>query len=101
MKILFCNAPSSSAHLPGHPLHNAPRSHNYDSCFFAEENFHTFRHCLGESPNTSRITLRSNVRVPNLVHLRVTPRRTEDALKLVTSLGQHHVQHPNVNFGRK
>ena len=36
-------------HLDGVPLHIVQRGHNREPCFFAEEDYHSYRHWLGEA----------------------------------------------------
>ena len=44
-------------HLPGQPLHIVLRGHNRAPCFFAEEDYHTFLHWLGESLGKTGVAL--------------------------------------------
>ena len=87
-------------HLPGQPLHIVLRGHNRQACFFAEEDFHTFLHWLGESLKTSGIALHAYVLMTNHVHLLVTPRRGEDVPGLMISLGRRYVQYINKTYRR-
>ena len=87
-------------HLPGHPLHIVLRGHNREACFFAEEDFHTFLHCLGESLDASSIALHAYVLMTNHVHLLVTPKHAEDVPSLMISLGRRYVQYVNKTYHR-
>lgn len=79
-------------HLPGQPLHIVLRGHNREGCFFAEEDFHTFLHWLGESLKTSDIALHACVLMTNHVHLLITPKRAEAVPGLMISIGRRYVQ---------
>ena len=87
-------------HLPDQPLHIVLRGHNREACFFAEEDFHTFLHWLGESLDTSKIALHAYVLMTNHVHLLLTPRRAEDVPSLMISLGRRYVQYINKTYRR-
>jgi len=54
-------------HLPGLPLHIVQRGHNRDACFFAEEDFQTYRHWLGEALKESGAALHAYVLMTNQI----------------------------------
>ena len=87
-------------HLPGQPLHLVLRGHNREPCFFAEEDFHTFLHWLGDALRTTGTALHAYVLMTNHVHLLITPTRVEDVPALMISLGRRYVQYVNKTYRR-
>ena len=58
-------------HLAGLPLHIVQRGHNREACFFAEDDYHTYRHWLGEALKASACALHAYVQMTNHVHLMI------------------------------
>ncbi|MCE5182041.1 MAG: transposase [Betaproteobacteria bacterium] len=88
-------------HLAGVPLHIVQRGHNRDACFFADDDFHAYRHWLGEALKESGCTLHAYVFMTNHVHLLLTPPQPEDVPRLIISLGRRYVQYINKTYRRK
>lgn len=87
-------------HLAGLPLHIVQRGHNREACFFAEDDYHTYRHWLGEALKASACELHAYVQMTNHVHLLLTPPAPEAVSQLVMSLGRRYVQYINTTYRR-
>ncbi len=87
-------------HLPGQPLHIVLRGHNRAPCFFAEEDYHTFLHWLGESLGKTGVALHGYVLMTNHVHMLITPQQAADVAGLMISLGRRFVQYINKTYRR-
>ena len=87
-------------HLAGIPLHIVQRGHNRDACFFGEEDYHTYRHWLGEALEATGCRLHAYVLMTNHVHLLLTPPASEAVSQLVISLGRRYVQYINKTYRR-
>ena len=87
-------------HLAGLPLHIVQRGHNREACFFAEEDYHAYRHWLGEALKASACALHAYVQMTNHVHLLLTPPATEAVPQLLMSLGRRYVQYINKTYRR-
>lgn len=87
-------------HLPGQPLHIVLRGHNRAPCFFAEEDYFTFLHWLGESLHDSGVALHAYVLMTNHVHLLLAPQQAKDVPALMISLGRRFVQYINKTYRR-
>ena len=87
-------------HLAGLPLHIVQRGHNREACFFAEEDYHAYRHWLGEALKDSACVLHAYVQMTNHVHLLLTPPSPEAVSQLVMSLGRRYVQYINKTYRR-
>ena len=87
-------------HLAGLPLHIVQRGHNREACFFAEEDYHAYRHWLGEALKASACELHAYVLMTNHVHLLLTPPVAEAVSQLVMSLGRRYVQYINKTYRR-
>jgi len=87
-------------HLADLPLHIVQRGHNRDACFFAEEDYHAYRHWLGEALKDTGCQLHAYVQMTNHVHLLLTPPEPEAVSRLVISLGRRYVQYINKTYRR-
>ena len=76
------------------------RGHNRAPCFFAEEDYHTFLHWLGEALRPCRSALHAYVLMTNHVHLLLTPKAAEDVPRIMISLGRRYVQYVNKTYRR-
>lgn len=82
------------------PLHIVQRGHNREPCFFAEEDFHTYLHWLGEALREQDVALHAYVLMTNHVHLLLTPPRADRVPRLIISLGRRYVQYINRTYRR-
>ena len=87
-------------HLAGLPLHLVQRGHNREACFFAEDDYHAYRHWLGEALTASGCHLHAYVLMTNHVHLLLTPPAPEAVAQLVIALGRRYVQYINKTYRR-
>jgi putative transposase len=87
-------------HLPDVPLHIVQRGHNREACFFADEDFHGYRHWLGEALAAHDCALHAYVLMTNHVHLLLSPRRPEAVPPLMIALGHRYVQYVNRTYRR-
>ena len=87
-------------HLDGVPLHIVQRGHNREPCFFAEEDYLSYRHWLGEALVEGDCALHAYVFMTNHVHLLLTPKKASAVPKLIISLGRRYVQYINRSYRR-
>jgi len=87
-------------HLDGVPLHIVQRGHNREPCFFAEDDYSSYLHWLGEALSEFQCALHAYVLMTNHVHLLLTPGKAEAVPKLVISLGRRYVQYINRSYRR-
>jgi putative transposase len=82
------------------PLHIVQRGHNREACFFAEEDYHTYLHWLGQALAEAHCHLHAYALMSNHVHLLLTPKRAETVPRLIISLGRRYVQYINTTYRR-
>mgnify|MGYP003466133201 CR=1 FL=1 len=87
-------------HLDHVPLHIVQRGHNRAPCFFADDDYFSYLHWLGEALGEAECVLHAYVLMTNHVHLLLTPKRGETVPKLMTSLGRRYVQYINRTYRR-
>jgi putative transposase len=87
-------------HLDHVPLHIIQRGHNRQACFFAEEDYHTYLHWLGEALALHGCALHAYVLMTNHVHLLLTPQDAHAVPRLLMSLGRRYVQYVNRSYRR-
>jgi putative transposase len=87
-------------HLDGVPLHIVQRGHNREPCFFAEQDYFTYRHWLAEALAEAQCALHAYVLMTNHVHLLLTPKKAEAVPGLIISLGRRYVQYVNRAYDR-
>ncbi|MGP1680618.1 MAG: transposase [Burkholderiales bacterium] len=87
-------------HLDGVPLHIVQRGHNREPCFFAEEDYLSYLHWLGEALGEAECALHAYVLMTNHVHLLLTPKKAEAVPRLIISLGRRYVQYINRSYRR-
>jgi putative transposase len=87
-------------HLDGVPLHIVQRGHNRESCFFAEEDYFTYKRCLAEALGEAQCALHAYVLMTNHVHLLLTPKKAEAVPRLIIALGRRYVQYVNRTYRR-
>lgn len=90
----------SRIYLPGLPVHIVQRGHNRDACFFAEDDYHAYRHWLGEALTATGCQLHAYVQMTNHVHLLLTPAAPDAISRLMISLGRRYVQYINKTYRR-
>jgi putative transposase len=82
------------------PLHIVQRGHNREACFFAEEDYQSYLHWLGEALAEYECSLHAYALMTNHVHLLVTPKRAERIPRLIMSVGRRYVQYINRTYKR-
>jgi putative transposase len=87
-------------HLDGIPLHIVQRGHNREPCFFAEDDYASYLHWLGEALGEAECALHAYVLMTNHVHLLLTPKRAAAVPRLIMSLGRRYVQYINRSYRR-
>jgi putative transposase len=87
-------------HLDQVPLHIVQRGHNRQPCFFAEEDYHTYLHWLGEALRKENCTLHAYALMTNHVHLLLTPSDAKTIPNLIIALGRRYVQYINTSYRR-
>lgn len=90
----------SRIHLDNVPLHIVQRGHNREPCFFAEDDYHSYLHWLGEALAETECALHAYVLMTNHVHLLLTPKQAVAVPKLLISLGRRYVQYVNRAYRR-
>ena len=68
------------------------RGHNRQPCFFAEEDYHTYLHWLGEALKKEKCALHAYALMTNHVHLLLTPQDAQSVPKLIIALGRRFVR---------
>jgi putative transposase len=86
--------------LNGVPLHIVQRGHNRAPCFFAEEDYQSYLHWLGEALVKESAQLHSYALMTNHVHLLVTPVDATSISRILMSLGRRYVQYVNRAYRR-
>ena len=86
--------------LDGVPLHIVQRGHHREPCFFAEEDYASYLHWLGEALAETQCALHAYVLMTNHVHLLLTPKKAEAVPRLIMSVGRRYVQFINRAYGR-
>ena len=69
-------------HLNSVPPRIVQRSHQREPCFFAEDDYSSYLHGLGEALIEAQCALHADVLMINHVHLLLTPNRAEAVLSL-------------------
>ena len=87
-------------HLDQVPLHIVQRGHNREPCFFADDDYFSYLHWLGEALREAECLLHAYVLMTNHVHLLLTPKQGEAVPKLIISLGRRYVQYINRTYRR-
>jgi putative transposase len=87
-------------HLDGVPLHIVQRGHNREPCFFAEEDYFTYKHCLAKALDEAQCALHAYVLMTNHMHLLLTPKKAEAVPRLIITLGRRYVQYVNRTYRR-
>lgn len=87
-------------HPAGLPLHIVQRGHNRDACFFADDDYFSYRHWLGDALKKTGCALHAYVQMTNHVHLLLTPTEPESISRLMISLGRRYVQYINKTYRR-
>lgn len=87
-------------HLDGIPLHIVQRGHNREPCFFAEDDYSSYLHWLGEALAETECQLHAYVLMTNHVHLLLTPKKAAAVPRLLMSLGRRYVQYVNRTYKR-
>ena len=87
-------------HLDRVPLHIVQRGHNREPCFFAEEDYHSYRRWLGEALKETGCQLHAYALMTNHVHLLITPNKADAVPGLIISLGRRYVQYINTTYRR-
>ncbi len=86
--------------LDGVPLHIVQRGHNREACFFAEEDYQSYLHWLGEALAESECALHAYSLMTKHVHLLLTPKKAAKVPRLIMSLGRRYVQYINRTYQR-
>lgn len=87
-------------HIDAVPLHIVQRGHNRQPCFFAEEDYHTYLHWLGEALRKEHCALHAYALMTNHVHLMLTPQDARAVPNLIIALGRRYVQYINTTYRR-
>src|SRR6266496_5376997 len=90
----------SRVHLDRVPLHIVQRGHNREPCFFAEEDYLSYLHWLGEALGDAECKLHAYVLMTNHVHLLLTPKKAQGVPRLIIFLGRRYVQYINRSYCR-
>ena len=82
------------------PLHIVQRGINREPCFFADEDYHCYRHWLEEAARDRDCAIHAYVLMTNHVHLLLTPAAAGSSSRLMQSLGRRYVQYVNRFYRR-
>jgi putative transposase len=86
--------------IPGIPWHIIQRGNNRSVCFYAEDDYQFYLHCLEELAIKFGCAVHAYVLMTNHVHLLLTPARPDSASLLMKHLGQRYVQYINRTYKR-
>lgn len=86
--------------IPGIPWHIIQRGNNRSACFYAEDDYCFYLHCLEELSPRFECVIHAFVLMTNHVHLLLTPQRADGAALLMKNLGQRYVQYVNRTYQR-
>jgi putative transposase len=81
-------------------LHIVQRGHNRQRCFFAEDDYLSYLHWLGEALTATQSALHAYVLMTNHVHLLLTVREAKAVPTLMISLGRRYVEYINRGYRR-
>ncbi len=88
-------------HLPEVPLHIVQRGHNWDACFFCDEDYGAYLTWLADGLRNTGCQLHAYVLMINHVHLLLTPpAQVESVPRLLIMLGRRYVQYINKAYRR-
>lgn len=87
-------------YLPGVPNHIVQRGNDRQACFFEEENYQFYLHCLEESCQRYEVSLHAYVLMTNHVHLLMTPSDEIGISRVMQLLGNRYVQYVNKKYKR-
>ncbi|MEA3642463.1 MAG: transposase, partial [Lamprobacter sp.] len=99
--ILLACHDAPRLHIANYPHHIVQRGHNRAACFFADEDYQTYRHWLGEALAKTGAALHAYVLMTNHVHLLLTPKAAAHIPRLVMAIGRRYVQTINKTYRRK
>lgn len=86
--------------LDGVPLHLVQRGHNRAACFFDDDDYEFYLHCLGRALDEQECALHAYVLMTNHVHMLLTPTRRDSVARLFMSIGRRYVRYINDKYAR-
>ena len=86
--------------VPKIPLHIIQRGNNRQACFFSDDDYLFYLHCLLEYSQKTHCMIHGYVLMTNHVHLLLTPSAKESVGQLMKRIGQRYVQYINRTYRR-
>ncbi len=87
-------------YLAGVPSHIVQRGNDRHACFFEEENYLFYLHCLEAACKRYRVAVHAYVLMTNHVHLLMTPTDEHGISRVMQLVGNRYVQYINKRYGR-
>jgi len=82
------------------PSHVVQRGNDRHACFFEEENYLFYLHCLGEACKRYGVAVHAYVLMTNHVHLLLTPSDECGISRVMQLVGNRYVQYVNKRYRR-
>jgi len=86
-------------YLAGVPSHIVQRGNDRHACFFEDENYLFYLHCLEESCKRYGVAVHAYVLMTNHVHLLMTPNDERGISQAMQLVGNRYVQYINKRYG--
>jgi len=80
--------------------HIVQRGNDGHTCFFEEENYLFYLHCLDEACKRYGVAVHAYVLMTNHAHLLMTPSDERGVSRVMQLLGNRYVQYVNKRYGR-
>ena len=87
-------------YLPGVPSHIVQRGNDRHACFFEDENYLFYLHCLEEACKRYGVAVHAYVLMTNHAHLLMTPLDESGISRVMQLVGNRYVQYINKRYGR-
>ena len=87
-------------YLPGVPAHVVQRGNNRDACFFADDDYLYYLHCLRQGLLRYHVQCHAYALMTNHVHLLLTPQSESGISNVMQHVGRLYVQFINKTYHR-
>jgi len=87
-------------YLPGIPSHVVQRGNDRNPCFFEDENYLFYLHCLKDACERYDVVIHAYVLMTNHIHLLMTPSTEYGISRVMQLLGNRYVQYVNKKYGK-
>ena len=87
-------------YLAGVPSHVVQRGNDRNACFYKQDDYPFYLHCLDEACRRYGVSLHAYVLMTNHVHLLMTPSSPEGISRVMQLVGNRYVQYVNRSYRR-